>query len=306
MAIAGEGQATDLDQALEGFSAPDISEKEYAEHWAGSIANGLEATRLCKVIEVKSAPGQVHNMCRVKKEHERHFVHNPVKAMLFRLRGIAEVFFGKEFFLTGPGKDDPDVWDGERDPDEMGSDEHVKLFAASLEATGLAEVVQCKHAPGQIHLMCRVKKDLEKIFIHGPIKGMLIRLRGKGELFVGKEFFLKDNSMVYAWVISLTSEDLARAAPAARDAFQNFRDLFDDNGDPIIREGDPKMVYAWVLSFGAEDLQGVVKSVSEALAEVAPKRRVTEAPLLGPGTPTGSLGRGIGTAGSKGAAPIRG
>jgi hypothetical protein len=164
-----EGKANDLGQAIDGFTAPDLSPAEYADHYAKSVANGLEATQLCEVVEIKAAVGQMHFMCRVKKECERDFVHGPIKTMLFRLENICEVFFGKEFFLK-----------------------------------------------------------------------------------------------------------------------------------------DDHMVYAWVLSFGADDLEPVLRAISEALAEIGPKLVVTEAPLLGPGTPTGSLGRGAGASGSKGAQPIRG
>lgn len=61
-----------------------------------------------------------------------------------------------------------------------------------------------------------------------------------------------------------------------------------------------KMKYGWAFSFASNNLREAAHAVTDAIAEVVPRIEVMEAPLLGPSTPSGSVG------GSKGAAVVRG
>jgi len=60
-----------------------------------------------------------------------------------------------------------------------------------------------------------------------------------------------------------------------------------------------KLVYGWIFSFSTTDMKTTVQSICQAIEEVAPKKEVLEAPLVGPNPPTGSIG------GRKGASPIK-
>ncbi len=292
-----DGKSNELGQAVGGFAAPDLTKAEYDDHFAKAIANGLEATRLVEVVEVTSAVGQAHLMCRVRAGDEREFVHGPITSMARRMAGVAETFFGKEFFLKGSGPAEPrriEIPEGE----ERTPSDYAEFLSEVIDKTGLAEVVEKKHAPGQVHFQVRVKSANEKNFVHGPVKAMLLLLKGKADAFFGKEFFLKDDNMVYAWVISIGSEDLRRASFLVQYALENFENVFQDD--------DPDLKYAWITSFGAQDLGPVVRAVSEALDGHGPRLIVTEAPLLGPGTPVGSTLNRSGGKGTRGASPIRG
>lgn len=160
---------------MDGFRAPELSDEEMYEHYGNAIANGLEATKLVKVVEVKasSARKRFDFLCRVKGENEKDFVHGPLRAILFHCDGICDSFLGKELLLK--------------------VDEKTK------------------------------KK---------------------------------------------------------------------------------KMVYGWVISLSGKDPEAIVRAVGEALESVAPRLEVTESPLMGPGTPQGSV-MGSGQSGSKGASSVK-
>jgi hypothetical protein len=72
----------------------------------------------------------------------------------------------------------------------------------------------------------------------------------------------------------------------------------------ILKPPDPKtgkLRYGWVIAFASNDLRDAANKITEALEPVIPRLEVTEAPLLGPGTPQ-SGGQG---SGRRGASPVR-
>jgi hypothetical protein len=68
----------------------------------------------------------------------------------------------------------------------------------------------------------------------------------------------------------------------------------------FIKKGTDEMVFGWVFAVGSMDLTEAVRTISTILEVAAPQVMVTEAPLMGPPTPSGSVGKG----GRKGAAPL--
>lgn len=68
----------------------------------------------------------------------------------------------------------------------------------------------------------------------------------------------------------------------------------------ILKDGAVK--YAWVISFASNDLRRAASDICQAFEAVVPRIEVTEAPLLGPGTPQ-SGGR---STGKRGASPVAG
>lgn len=71
----------------------------------------------------------------------------------------------------------------------------------------------------------------------------------------------------------------------------------------LLKDDDEDEVrFAWVVSFSSNDLRRAVTEIVQSFEAVLPRLEVTEAPLLGPGTPQ-SGGR---TTGKRGASPVTG
>jgi len=89
----------------------------------------------------------------------------------------------------------------------------AQRVAAAFEATKLIEIVEVKASLGQVHLMGRVHKDNEKDFTHQVVTPIL-RTAEKSSIDVHlcKQFFLKQDTLRYAWVISFASDDIKTAA----------------------------------------------------------------------------------------------
>jgi len=68
----------------------------------------------------------------------------------------------------------------------------------------------------------------------------------------------------------------------------------------FIKKNTDDIVFGWVFCVGATDMSDAVRAIGNILDVTSPRVVVTEAPLMGPGTPSGSVGK----AGRKGAAPI--
>ena len=93
--------------------------------------------------------------------------------------------------------------------------EHTaQRIAAAFEATKLVEIVEVKASLGQVHLMGRVHKDNEKDFMNTVIYPILRVVDGQTgiDLHACKQFFLKQGSLRYGWVVSFASDDLKTAA----------------------------------------------------------------------------------------------
>jgi hypothetical protein len=75
-------------------------------------------------------------------------------------------------------------------------------------------------------------------------------------------------------------------------------------GIEFFLNNEDQIRYAYVISMGSDNLELTMKAVSEALENCGPAMVVTESPLLGDGTPQGSLAQGRGH-GSRGAQPIK-
>jgi len=71
----------------------------------------------------------------------------------------------------------------------------------------------------------------------------------------------------------------------------------------LLKDGVVK--YAWVISYASNDLRESTYDICRSFEAAIPRLEMTEGPLIGPGTPQGSVGAGPGQAGSKGAAPVR-
>jgi hypothetical protein len=70
----------------------------------------------------------------------------------------------------------------------------------------------------------------------------------------------------------------------------------------LLKDDDDEVRYAWVVSLASNDLRQAVSDICRSFETVVPRLEVTEAPLLGPGTPQ-SGGRGTG---KRGASPLAG
>lgn len=97
----GAGEVTELGDGLSAFEAPEITPEEYAEHLANLTANALAATKMIKIIEVRSGLGQVHILGRIRHDRERKFLEDVVDPVLrlFSRNEDGHGFIGKQFVL---------------------------------------------------------------------------------------------------------------------------------------------------------------------------------------------------------------
>lgn len=89
------------------------------------------------------------------------------------------------------------------------ADHTAKMTANVLEATKIIEVIEIKAGPGQMHFLARVKQKTEKKFLDGVVEPILRLSEKLGiDCHIGKQFFLKNDSMRYGWNVSFAAEDL--------------------------------------------------------------------------------------------------
>ena len=91
---------TDGNQDIRTFEAPDLTESDLAEHYAGALARALESTNYFEVIEVFADNGEVHITGRVKRDNEKQFLQKCVKEMLrIEQTKICQMLIGKRYLL---------------------------------------------------------------------------------------------------------------------------------------------------------------------------------------------------------------
>jgi hypothetical protein len=101
--------------------------------------------------------------------------------------------------------------------------EHTaQVIARILESTGLIEIVEVHASVGQVHLLGRVKAENEKRYVDTVVKNSLLAMRKVCDGFIGKQYLLREDRMVFGWVFSFGSEDLKRAAQAVADALDTL------------------------------------------------------------------------------------
>lgn len=113
------------------------------------------------------------------------------------------------------------------DAPEISPEEHAEhwagILANALTSTKLIGIVEVRSGIGQIHVMGRVRRDQERMFLEkiiDPILRFFDRLED-GHGFVGKQFLLKDNEVKYAWVISFASHALKDTVTQACRCFES-------------------------------------------------------------------------------------
>jgi hypothetical protein len=86
----------------------------------------------------------------------------------------------------------------------------ANMMANALAATKLAGIVEVRSGVGQVHVMARVRRDHERLFLEKVIEHILrfFERDDNAHGFVGKQFLIKDDEVKYAWVISFASNDL--------------------------------------------------------------------------------------------------
>lgn len=119
--------------------------------------------------------------------------------------------------------------------------ELARSIQQTLERTDLVEVVEAQVAPNEIHFMCRVKKENESDWVHGPVKEINRHLKDmKIEVFTGKQFFLKDNKMKYAWVVAFSGPDLPKGVEAIMEAVDDYVPKNEVSEQPLLGPKPPQ------------------------------------------------------------------
>jgi len=113
------------------------------------------------------------------------------------------------------------------DAPEISPEEHAEhwsgILANALSSTKLLGIVEVRSGIGQVHIMGRVRRDKERMFLEKVVDPILRFFDRDDEChgFLGKQFLLKDNDVKYAWVISFASNDLKSTVSRACQSFES-------------------------------------------------------------------------------------
>jgi hypothetical protein len=129
--------------------------------------------------------------------------------------------------------------------------------AGAFEATKLIEIVEVKAGIGAVHLLGRVKKDNEKPFMDMVVRPVLQAMsESEADGFVGKQFFLKNGSVKYGWVISFSSNNLKHAAYTIAEALEPAIPRLEVMESPLVGPGAPQSGGSGSGRRGASPLKG--------------------------------------------------
>lgn len=85
----------------------------------------------------------------------------------------------------------------------------AQVVAGNLEATKLFDPVEVQAGTAAVHIMGRVKKQDEKVFVDEVIYPLLKRSEELGVGgYIGIQYFLKGGALRYGWVISFQSNSV--------------------------------------------------------------------------------------------------
>lgn len=150
-----------------------------------------------------------------------------------------------EFGLAGETTETGDALSA-FDAPEISPEEHAEhwagILANALTATKLMGVVEVRSGIGQVHVMGRVRRDQERLFLEkviDPILRLFDRLED-GHGFVGKQFLLKDGEVKYAWVISFASHALKDTVTQVCRAFESAIPRLEVTEAPLLGPGAPQ------------------------------------------------------------------
>lgn len=99
-------------------------------------------------------------------------------------------------------------------PEQM-TEHYANMVAQSLAQTGLIEVREVQaNLVNQLHILCRVKEKNARQVAQKLVKDLLRRTEASTdvEAFICKQYLLRDNDVVYAWVFSFGGPDVRRVA----------------------------------------------------------------------------------------------
>lgn len=132
------------------------------------------------------------------------------------------------------------------DAPEISPEEHAEhwsgILANALSSTKLLGIVEVRSGIGQVHVMGRVRRDKERMFLEKVVDPVLRFFDRDEEChgFVGKQFLLKDNEVKYAWVISFASNDLKSTVSRICQCFEGAVPRQEVTEAPLMGPGAPQ------------------------------------------------------------------
>ena len=115
-------------------------------------------------------------------------------------------------------------------------------LARALTLTKLIGIVEVRSGIGQAHVMGRVRRDQERLFLEKVVEPILRFFdRDDGcHGFMGKQYLLKDDAVKYAWVISFASNDLKSTVGRVCLAFEGAVPRMEVTEAPLLGTGAPQ------------------------------------------------------------------
>jgi len=124
---------------------------------------------------------------------------------------------------------------------ELDYTEHLaNMVANALQATNLFEIVELKAGVIQFHIMGRVRKDNEKNVILKIVKPILGAVSDSVDIFMGKQYILKNGNVVYAWVLSVSSQEIKKAAYTICEVLSDSIPKFEVMESPLLGAPTPQ------------------------------------------------------------------
>lgn len=121
------------------------------------------------------------------------------------------------------------------------TEDFARDLKIAIEHTSMAEVIESIIAPNEVHLMIRVLKESESDWLHGVVRDVLHVVDDtKVELFAGKQFFLKNKKLVFAWVMAWSGPDLTELGTHIISAIEGHHPEIEVGEQPLLGQGAPQ------------------------------------------------------------------
>lgn len=119
------------------------------------------------------------------------------------------------------GQDIHDFDAPELSPEHL-TEHYAGIIASALTKTGLVEVREIQaNLVNQVHILARVQEKHARQVAQVLIRSILFKtLKTDIDSFCGKQFLVKDNDVVYAWVFSFGGKDVQYMARVVCEAIE--------------------------------------------------------------------------------------
>jgi len=153
---------------------------------------------------------------------------------------VDEGIFSKPSGQTDVGDDVAAFEQGATRKEEV--DHYASMFARAIESTKLADVVELNTAEvGQIHILARVKRHNEKLWIDKIVDAILLVCEKDNiDQHICKQFFRRHGKKKFGWMISYGATDIKTATISICSSIEELVPKHEVLEAPLIGRGTPQ------------------------------------------------------------------